>query len=45
MANLAPAERRVVAHRINELNATVSDLTNPAPPGTGLSKHWGIMPP
>jgi hypothetical protein len=33
MANLPPAERRVAAQRINALNATVNDLTNPAPPG------------
>jgi hypothetical protein len=33
MANLPPAERRVAAQRINAHNATVNDLTNPAPPG------------
>jgi hypothetical protein len=33
MANLPPAERRIAAQRINALNATISDLTSPAPPG------------
>jgi hypothetical protein len=30
MANLPPAKRPIAAQRIN---ATVNDLTNPAPPG------------